>query len=76
MLWSRVDAQRTMIAMGEMVSNCEEEDVDDDIGKCIEGNGLGKRGRVVGISDHSSDSETRRREKRNSCMAFDDLHGQ
>ena len=51
MLWSRVDAQRTMIAMGEMVRAAVKRKmliVDDDIGKCIEGNGLGKRGRVVG----------------------------
>ena len=64
-LWSRVDAQRTMIAMGEKVRapmHCNEEKekrrmlsemtileiVRSHSRECLEGNGLGKRGRVVG----------------------------
>ena len=69
MLWSRVDAQRTMIAMGEKVRepmHCNEEKekrrmlmlmliemtileiVRSHSRECLEGNGLGKRGKVVG----------------------------
>ena len=69
MLWSRVDAQRTMIAMGEMVSSCEEKE------KMLM-TILGNASREMVWVKGEEWSETRRREKRNSCMALDDLHGQ